>query len=81
MSSSVFGDKLKLLYPVVESGMSDSGCVDNVLEFLMMAGKKSLPEVKLYFLTRYYVYVFRIVGVRGIWILRFYVPSTCVSFA
>ncbi|XP_029649401.1 glutamate synthase [NADH], amyloplastic [Octopus sinensis] len=47
MSSSVFGDKLKLLYPVVESGMSDSGCVDNVLEFLMMAGNKSLPEAMI----------------------------------
>ena len=45
MSSEVFGEKLKTLYPVVEEGMSDSGCVDNVLEFLMMAGGRSLPEV------------------------------------
>ncbi|XP_041354050.1 putative glutamate synthase [NADPH] [Gigantopelta aegis] len=44
MSSDVFGDQLKQLYPVVESGMSDSGCVDNVLEFLCMAGGRSLPE-------------------------------------
>ena len=25
--------------------MSDSGCVDNAVEFLVMAGKRSLPEV------------------------------------
>lgn len=46
MHSSVYGDKLKLLYPVVEAGMSDSGCVDNVLEFLCMAGGRELPEVQ-----------------------------------
>ena len=45
MHSSVYGDKLKMLYPVVEAGMSDSGCVDNVLEFLCMAGGRELPEV------------------------------------
>ena len=27
--------------------MSDSGCVDNAVEFLVMAGKRSLPEVGL----------------------------------
>ncbi len=45
MSSKVFGDKLNDLYPVVEEGQPDSGCVDNVLEFLCMAGGRSLPEV------------------------------------
>lgn len=45
MHSQVYGDKLKMVYPVVEEGMSDSGCVDNVLEFLCMAGGRSLPEV------------------------------------
>ena len=45
MKSSVYGDKLTELYPVVEEGMSDSGCVDNVLEFLCMAGGRELPEV------------------------------------
>ena len=45
MKSSVYGDKLAELYPVVEEGMSDSGCVDNVLEFLCMAGGRELPEV------------------------------------
>ncbi|XP_052808642.1 uncharacterized protein LOC128237296 isoform X2 [Mya arenaria] len=44
MHSPAYGDRLKNLYPVVESGMSDSGCVDNVLEFLCMAGGRELPE-------------------------------------
>ncbi|KAK7486587.1 hypothetical protein BaRGS_00022112, partial [Batillaria attramentaria] len=44
MHSRVYGDRLSQLYPVVEEGMSDSGCVDNVLEFLCMAGGRELPE-------------------------------------
>ncbi|XP_056015239.1 uncharacterized protein LOC125673905 isoform X2 [Ostrea edulis] len=44
MHSAVYGDELKKLYPVVEEGMTDSGCVDNVLEFLCMAGGRELPE-------------------------------------
>lgn len=44
MKSKTYGENLKQLYPVVESGMSDSGCVDNVLEFLCMAGGRELPE-------------------------------------
>ncbi|KAL8570901.1 hypothetical protein ACOMHN_023574 [Nucella lapillus] len=44
MSSPVYGNQLQDLYPVVEDGMSDSGCVDNVLEFLCMAGGRELPE-------------------------------------
>ena len=32
------------IYPVVETGMTDSGSLDNVLEFLVMAGNRSLPE-------------------------------------
>ncbi|GFO01517.1 glutamate synthase [NADH], amyloplastic, partial [Plakobranchus ocellatus] len=44
MSSSKFGDELQKLYPVIEEGMSDSGSVDNVLEFLCMAGGRELPE-------------------------------------
>ncbi|KAJ8315661.1 hypothetical protein KUTeg_007811 [Tegillarca granosa] len=46
MSSHVYGEDLKKLYPVVEEGMSDSGCVDNVLEFLCMAGGRELPEIR-----------------------------------
>ena len=46
MNSTVYGDKLKRLYPVVEEKMSDSGQFDNVLEFLIMAGGRTLPEVQ-----------------------------------
>lgn len=45
MKSQVYGDDLRDLYPVVEQGQSDSGCVDNVLEFLCVAGGRELPEV------------------------------------
>jgi len=45
MKSSVFGSDLKKLYPVVEPNLSDSGSVDCVLEFLVMAGNRTLPEV------------------------------------
>ena len=34
MSNPEFGEKLNQLYPVVEPEMSDSGCLDNVVEFL-----------------------------------------------
>uniref|UniRef100_A0ABM0GL38 glutamate synthase (NADH) n=1 Tax=Saccoglossus kowalevskii TaxID=10224 RepID=A0ABM0GL38_SACKO len=47
MKSKKFGDELKKLYPVVEDGLSDSGCVDTVLEFLIMAGGRSLPEAMM----------------------------------
>lgn len=52
MSSQIYGDQLKLLYPVVEPNLSDSGSADCVLEFLVMAGQRSLPEVNL----RYEIY-------------------------
>ncbi|XP_026474979.1 glutamate synthase [NADH], amyloplastic isoform X2 [Ctenocephalides felis] len=44
MKSEVFGEDLKKLYPVVEPNLSDSGSADCVLEFLVMAGNRSLPE-------------------------------------
>lgn len=44
MKSELFGDELKKLYPVVEPNLSDSGSADCCLEFLAMAGKRSLPE-------------------------------------
>ena len=37
--SSVFGDDLKKLFPVVEPSCSDSGTFDNVLEFLLLNGR------------------------------------------
>ena len=48
MESRLFGEELHKLYPVVEPNLSDSGCADNVLEFLVMAGERSLPEVRCY---------------------------------
>lgn len=45
MSSKLYGEQLKQLYPVVEPNLSDSGAVDCVLEFLVMVGQRSLPEV------------------------------------
>lgn len=47
MQSDVYGEDLQKLYPVVEKGMSDSGSLDNVLEFMIQAGERSLPEVCL----------------------------------
>uniref|UniRef100_A0A1Y1KF33 glutamate synthase (ferredoxin) n=1 Tax=Photinus pyralis TaxID=7054 RepID=A0A1Y1KF33_PHOPY len=44
MKNSEFGKSLQLLYPVVEPNLSDSGSADCVLEFLVHAGKRSLPE-------------------------------------
>lgn len=46
MRSEIFGSQLKELYPVVEPNLSDSGSADCVLEFLCMAGNRSLPEVR-----------------------------------
>ncbi len=43
MKSEVFGEDLKKLLPVIESGKSDSASFDNVLEFLHMTGR-TLPH-------------------------------------
>ena len=45
MRNDTYGDDLKKLFPIVESKLSDSGIVDNVLEFLVFTGQRSLPEV------------------------------------
>ena len=47
---SIVFDLLGRLFPVIEAEQSDSGCVDNVIEFLVMAGNRSLPEVSKIFL-------------------------------
>ncbi len=39
VKSDVFGDRLEKQFPVIESGGSDSGSFDNVLEFLLMNGR------------------------------------------
>ncbi|XP_048520396.1 glutamate synthase [NADH]-like isoform X1 [Dendroctonus ponderosae] len=44
MKNQIFGEKLKQLYPVVEPNLSDSGSADCVLEFLVHAGQRKLPE-------------------------------------
>ncbi|CAH0556615.1 unnamed protein product [Brassicogethes aeneus] len=44
MKNESFGDNLKNLYPVVEPNLSDSGSADCVLEFLVHAGNRNLPE-------------------------------------
>jgi glutamate synthase (NADPH/NADH) large chain len=46
MQSDLFGDDLKRLMPVIDPITSDSGMFDNVLEFLMLAGR-SLPEAAM----------------------------------
>lgn len=47
MASNKYGDDLTKTYPVIEESLSDSGCIDCVMEFLVLAGGRSLPEVIL----------------------------------
>lgn len=54
MNTDIFGQKLMDLYPVVEPNLSDSGSVDTVLEFLVMAGQRSLPEAVMTMVTYSY---------------------------
>ncbi|KAI0797625.1 hypothetical protein C8Q75DRAFT_739017 [Abortiporus biennis] len=44
LSSVHFGEQLDLLYPIIESGGSDSAAFDNVLELLVVNGVLTLPE-------------------------------------
>jgi glutamate synthase (ferredoxin) len=46
LQSSVFGDDLKKVLPVIREGGSDTATFDNVLEFLVMTGR-SLPHAIL----------------------------------
>ncbi|MGB5522217.1 MAG: glutamate synthase subunit alpha, partial [Polyangiales bacterium] len=46
VESELFGDDLRKLFPVAELGLSDSGTLDNVLEFLYMNGR-SMPEAAM----------------------------------
>ena len=46
LRSSLFGDDLAKLFPIVEPDCSDSGTFDNVLEFLLMTGR-TLQEAVL----------------------------------
>jgi glutamate synthase (NADPH/NADH) len=44
LSSKHFGEQLDLLYPIIETGGSDSAAFDNVLELLVVNGAVTLPE-------------------------------------
>jgi glutamate synthase (NADPH) large chain len=44
--SSLFGKDLEKLYPIVYENQSDSACLDNALEFLVMGGR-SLPHAMM----------------------------------
>lgn len=44
LRSEVFGDDLDLLYPIIESGGSDSAAFDNVLELLVVNKVLTLPQ-------------------------------------
>src|SRR4051812_29974744 len=46
LRSSIFGDDLKKVLPVIREGGSDTATFDNVLEFLVMTGR-SLPHALL----------------------------------
>jgi glutamate synthase (NADPH/NADH) len=44
LQSEFFGSDLDLLYPIIETGGSDSAAFDNVLELLVVNGVLTLPE-------------------------------------
>ena len=44
LSSTLFGDELDLLFPIIEAGGSVSAAFDNVLELLVVNGVLTLPE-------------------------------------
>lgn len=59
MKSSTYGNEnLTKLYPVVEADMSDSGSLDNVLEFLVQVGNRSLPEAVMSMIPGLYFFSF-----------------------
>ncbi|KAI4456438.1 fad nadph dehydrogenase/oxidoreductase [Holotrichia oblita] len=45
MQSPILRDELKKIYPIIEENTSDSGCLDGIIEFLMHAGNRQLPEI------------------------------------
>ncbi len=46
LSSKLFGDDIKKLFPIIYENQSDSACFDNALEFLVMGGR-SLPHAMM----------------------------------
>jgi glutamate synthase (NADPH/NADH) large chain/glutamate synthase (ferredoxin) len=47
LSSSVWGDELKELFPIVQAGGSDSMSLDNVLELYVMSGRDLLQSMMM----------------------------------
>lgn len=46
LASDLFGEDLKKLFPIIYDGQSDSACLDNAIEFLVMSGR-SLPHAMM----------------------------------
>lgn len=46
LQSDVFGKDISKLFPIVPEGQSDSACLDNALEFLLLGGR-SLPHAMM----------------------------------
>jgi glutamate synthase (NADPH/NADH) large chain len=46
LASPIFGDDLNRVKPILRSNQSDSACLDNMLEFLVMGGR-SLPHAMM----------------------------------
>ena len=51
LASDLFGDDLAKVLPLIDSARSDSACLDNMLELLVMAGR-SLPHAMLMLLPQ-----------------------------
>ena len=47
VESTLFGDDIKKLFPIVEPDFSDSGTFDNVLEFLLLSGRTLQESVMM----------------------------------
>jgi glutamate synthase (NADPH/NADH) large chain/glutamate synthase (ferredoxin) len=46
LQSELFGEDIPKLFPIVNEGQSDSACLDNALEFMVM-GDRSLPHAMM----------------------------------
>uniref|UniRef100_A0A0K0EY34 glutamate synthase (ferredoxin) n=1 Tax=Strongyloides venezuelensis TaxID=75913 RepID=A0A0K0EY34_STRVS len=54
MVSDKLGKDLHKVYPVIEPEMTDSGCFDNVLEFLVRAGDRTIDEAAIMMIPEAY---------------------------
>ena len=46
LHSELFGQDMEKLFPIVSEDQSDSACLDNTLEFLLLGGR-SLPHAMM----------------------------------